>query len=429
MQSIHDVTFERALEYFGNSVDAFLIADQNTNTYRALVRRGIFQELLSEDGLYSDLVQTLWFHFNNSDKPVAEGYQMFIPNLGKFVGKYSKRLKLMVQGVPHIVQMMIVPVADSGRYLFLLDELDGRENDTETQKKVSSIQNIYLFTMCFDLVRDTTSSLSLTEVSDETLNYQLSYTAWRDMISNMILPDDKELFLERSDPAYLRSHFVPGHLESVDLQMQNLEGVYIWVKLIFRRMDTTNENDYRFVYMVQNIHEATVSMQATLRHYEELAFRDPMTKVFNHGRLEAELNNAIEAFNRDGAAVSLLILDVDHFKSVNDRFGHAVGDTTLIHFAELVDRALLERNAVFGRWGGEEFAAVIYDMEAAELQRTAEMIRRQVAEEPFETVGSITCSIGCSVLQQEDTAETWFERTDQAVYEAKAAGRNCVRFA
>ena len=72
---------------------------------------------------------------------------------------------------------------------------------------------------------------------------------------------------------------------------------------------------------------------------------------------------------------------------------------------------------------------MIYDMEAAELQRTAEMIRRQVAEEPFETVGSITCSIGCSVLQQEDTAETWFERTDQAVYEAKAAGRNCVRFA
>ena len=429
MKAFDDITFEKALDYYGESVGALIIADQDSDSYRALVRRGIFQELLAENGTYTELVQTLWLHYSSDGRKITDEYNVFIPNMGKFVGKYSKRLKLILNDITHIVQMMTVPVEENGPYLFLLDELDEREKeeDEETQNKVSTIQNnIYVFTMAFDLVRDTTSSVSLTEISDEALNYQISYSEWRNTIVNMIWEDQKELFLERSSPEYLRAHFKPGDVESFDLQMVNLDGIFQWVKLIFSRMETTNENDFRFVYMVQNIHETTMSMKATLKHYEELALRDSLTHLFNHGRIETELCNAIEQFRKSGQAVGLIILDIDNFKNVNDCFGHAVGDSTLQHFAEIIRQTLNGRNTAFGRWGGEEFAAVLYDTSEEDMRHVGEAIRTAIAEGEFDTVGSVTCSVGGTLLRKDDVLDSWFERADKALYSAKSEGRNRV---
>ena len=427
MQNFDTVTFENALEYLGNTVGAMLIADQNADRYRALVRRGIFQDLLSENGTYKDLVQKLWFHFQYSDKQISEEYRVFIPNLAKFAGKYSRKINLRIGGAPHVVQMTVQPFGNPGVYLIVLDELDASacQDSSETQQKMSTIQNTYLFTMCFDLVADTTGSLSLAEVSDETMHSQISYSDWRLKIVNMIRKKEQRIFLERSDPAYLR-RIEPGQIDSFDCQMQNLEGEYIWVKLIFSRMDTTDPEDYRFVYMVQNIHESTVNLRAALKHYEKLSSRDPLTHIYNHGRIETEICNAIEQNQKQGTAVSMLILDIDHFKEVNDRFGHAVGDTTLIRFTEVIRDVLSKQKAAFGRWGGEEFAVVLYDLNRAELEQVAEEIRARVALEHFSVVGSVTCSIGASELKYEDAFDTLFERVDQAVYRAKSSGRNCV---
>ena len=425
---MHEITYEKALDFFGRSIDAMVVADPNADSYKSLVRRGIFQELIEDNGNYKDLVQKLWFHFNGSDKEITEEYQVFISNLGKFVGKYSKRLKIVMNGTTHFVQMMIEPVDDTEQYLILLDELNEKESeeDVETKQKVNTIQNIYLFSMCIDLVRDTTSSLSLTEVSEETMNSEISYTAWRQTIVNMIWKNDREFFLERSDPEYLRTHFEPGHMESFDCQMQNLEGFFIWVKLIFSRMDTTNENDYRFVYMVQNIHDTTVEMKATLKHYEELASRDSLTKIFNHGRIETEICNAIEQCHKNGTNASLLIIDIDYFKKVNDSHGHTAGDATLVKFAGIIREILSKRNASFGRWGGEEFTAVIYGLKNEELRAVAEEIRCTVENTDFGEIGKITCSVGGTELMEDDVFESWFNRADKAVYTSKENGRNLV---
>lgn len=429
MQTINDFSFEQALDFYGKSVSALLIADENADTYHALARRGVFLEVLAEDGTYTEMVHRLWFHRYDDGREIADTYNAFIPNMGKFNGKYSKRLKLLVDDIPHIVQMSVVPIDGKGLYLFLLDELDERlhEEEAETENKVSSIQNnIYLFTMAFDLTNDTTSSVSLTEISNEPLNYQLKYSEWRNTIVNMMAEDDQKLFMKRSDPDYLRSHFQPGDVDSFDIQMANLDGVYQWVKLIFSRMETTNENDFRFVYMVQNIHEATISMKETLKHYEELASTDALTNVFNHGRIETEMRNAIEQYKKEDMTVSLIILDIDHFKSVNDRYGHAVGDTTLVNLAQSISKALAEKNIAVGRWGGEEFAVVIYGEKGESLISAAEKLRRYIEEEQFEVVGSITCSIGVTELHTDDSIETWFARADHALYTAKSTGRNRV---
>jgi diguanylate cyclase (GGDEF)-like protein len=429
MQTINDFSFEQALDFYGSSVSALLIADENDDTYRALVRRGVFLEVLSESGTYTEMVHRLWFHRYEDGRKITDTYNVFIPNMGKFNGKYSKRIKLLVNDIPHLVQMSVVPIDDKGQYLFILDELDERlhEEEAETENKVSSIQNnIYVFTMAFDLNSDTTSSVALTEISNEPLNYQLKYSEWRNTIVNMIPEDEQKLFLKRSDPDYLRSHFKPGDVDSFDIQMVNLDGVYQWVKLIFSRMETTNENDFRFVYMVQNIHEATISMKETLKQYEELASTDALTKVFNHGRIETELRNAIEQYKKEELTASLMILDIDHFKSVNDSYGHAVGDTTLVNLAEVISKAFTEKKAAVGRWGGEEFAVVIYGESGESLRNTAESLRSSIEEAKFEVVGSITCSIGVTELRTDDTPELWFARADHALYTAKSTGRNRV---
>ena len=429
MQTINDFSFEQALDFYGKYVSAVVIADEKEDTYHALVRRGVFQDVLPENGTYTEMVHSLWFHRYEDGRKITDTYNVFIPNMSKFNGKYSKRIKLLVDDIPHNVQMSILPIDENGRYLFLLDELDAslHDDETETENKVSSIQNnIYVFTMAFDLNSDTMSSVALTEISDEPLNYQIKYSEWRNTIVNMIPEDEQKLFMKRSDPDYLRSHFKPGDVDSFDIQMINLDGIYQWVKLIFSRMDTTNENDYRFVYMVQNIHEATISMKETLKQYEELASTDTLTKVYNHGRIETEMRNAIELYQNEKMSAGLMILDIDHFKSVNDRYGHAVGDTTLVNLAQIINNALAGRNIAVGRWGGEEFAVIIYGESEESLTADAEMLRSSIEEAPFEIVGSITCSIGVALLHSDDTSESWFKRADHAMYTAKSTGRNRV---
>ena len=428
MQTFDQFTFEDAVAFLGAHVGAILIADQSADRYRTLVRRGMFQELLAEEGTYKDLVQKLWFHFNHSNKRITEEYQVFIPNLGKFSGTYSKRLNLIVREISYYVQMTIRPL-ENGLYLFVLDELDERESkdEQETQTKVANtIQNIYLFTMCFDLVKDTTSSMSLSEVSEENMNSEISYSAWRMMICDMFEGKDRDLFLERSDPVYLRRHFAPGQMESFDCRMRNLEGVFIWVKLIFSRMATTNEDDYRFVYIVQNIHESAVNLQEALKHYEELASFDALTKIFNRGRIETEIENALTEYRRSGTVLSMMVLDIDHFKLVNDLYGHAAGDTALKAFSQILREVLGDQNAAYGRWGGEEFTVILRGADRDQAALLAEKLRRRIEQEHFASVGSVTCSIGVSMIQPGDDLDSLFGRADAALYEAKQGGRNRV---
>ena len=207
--------------------------------------------------------------------------------------------------------------------------------------------------------------------------------------------------------------------------MQNLEGKYIWVKLIFSRAETNNsEEDFRYVFMVQDIHENSVQLMSTLKKYEELASKDTLTDVFNHGRMETEIHNAIEIVSRTDRAVSMMMFDIDFFKNVNDKFGHAVGDMTLKHFAYLIKDYFKKSNVVVGRWGGEEFVAVCYDTDISRINEYAEDIRQKISGEEFKVAGNITVSIGLTQLMKDDEFSAAFDRMDKALYKAKNEGRN-----
>lgn len=428
-KNLEEFTLQDAASFIENGIDVIAVVDSDADTYKALTKKGMFVDFMEDTGSYKELTQKLWFHLKNEqDKEVTEDYQVFIPRIGKFKGKYSRRLKLFKDGTPHSVQMTITPYVDD-YYLLILYELDSSDYMQEflTKEKVTTIQNTYLFSMYIDLFKDSTSSISITEVSDDTMDVEIKYSQWRMMIVNMIWPDDKDTFLERTDPEYLKTHLEPGSTSSFDCLMKNLEGIYIWVKLIFSRAETNNKEDYRYVFMVQDIHENSVQLMSTLKKYEELASKDTLTDIFNHGRIETEIHNAIEIVGRTDRKVSMMMFDIDFFKSVNDQYGHAVGDMTLKHFAYMIKEYFAKKNAVIGRWGGEEFTAVCYDTGVEEARQFAEEIRTKVSEEEFNVAGNVTVSIGVTQIINGDEFEVAFDRMDKALYQAKESGRNCIR--
>ena len=429
-KSLYDYTVNDVSGLFYENVDAVVIVDPSIDAYKSVVRRGMFETFLKESGIYHDLILDLWFHFNESNEKVTGEYQIFADNTGVFKSKYSRRLKLVLEDEkkPHLVQLTVYPVEDATKYIFILDEFDDNESLQEslTTKKINTIQNTYLFSMYIDLVADTTSSINVTEISDDVVNYNLKYSDWRMMIVNMIWPEDQDQFLRRTDPEYLKKKFTPGRTSSYDCMMRNLEGKFIWVKLIFSRAQTYNDDDYRFVFMVQDINDKSMELMSTLQKYEEKAIKDPLTGVMNHGEIETQLNNALARRQSNDQPVSVMMLDLDHFKQVNDNYGHAVGDVTLKHFAKILMDIATEEKALVGRWGGEEFVIVCRDKNADAARLLAEKIRESIAEYQFPDIYHLTCSIGVTELHPEDDFTKAFNRLDKAMYASKQSGRNKV---
>ena len=412
-----------------DKIDSIIVVDAKKDTYHTVKKTGIFESILKEDGDYKDLVEKLWFHFADRDEKIADDYHVFVPMFGKFKGKYVDRIKLRIEEKIHLIQISIYPFDENAdKYLYIMDELDNSEYLREflTEKKVDTIQSSFLFSMYVDLIKDISYSINITEMSNNPQNYDVKYTMWREMIVNMIWPDDQKLFLERTDPDYLKKNLEPGRTSSFDCQMKNLEGVFIWVKLIFSRANTTNEDDFRFVFMVQNIHENSMKLFEALRKYEDLASRDALTSIFNHGRIETEISNAIEVYNTKGQAISFMMIDIDYFKRVNDKFGHSVGDIVLKQFVNVVTDFIKPYDITIGRWGGEEFVAVCYGIDLDKTRELAVQLKQTISEYEFDKIGKLTCSIGLTTVQKSDNSVTVFDRVDRAMYEAKNSGRNCI---
>lgn len=413
-----------------NSMEAVLVVSSKEDTYQRIKCSELFSKLLDETGSYKELIEKLCFHLSENDSKITDDYQVFLPKMIDFKGKHARKISCEINGEKHRIQMFVCPTEiEEGEYIIVLSDLDQSENEREiiTENKVKTIQETYLFSMYIDLNNDKASGINVTEISNDDLHYEIKYSEWRNTILNMIWGEDQETFLEKSNPEYLKAKLKPGKNLSFDCQMKNLEGQFIWVRLIFGRIDTTSEHDYRFVFMVQNIHEDSMRLFKELKKFENLASFDPLTEVFNHGRIETELNNAIVELNGCDGQSSLMMLDIDYFKKVNDTYGHAVGDETLKAFTRCVKEAVASYDIRIGRWGGEEFVFVCYGYDSNSIQEIAENIRTSVESRIFDTIGHITCSIGITCIGENDTADSAFKRLDEALYDAKTSGRNCIK--
>jgi diguanylate cyclase (GGDEF)-like protein/PAS domain S-box-containing protein len=160
-------------------------------------------------------------------------------------------------------------------------------------------------------------------------------------------------------------------------------------------------------------------------HLNTLASTDTLTEIFNRRKFDAVLAAELDRAVRYGQTFSLILFDIDHFKQVNDRFGHPAGDGVLSALAKVVTSAT-RASDVFARWGGEEFVVLAPNNAGAQSRLLAEKLRAIVACQEFPVVGHVTCSFGVTSYTQGDDADTLLRRVDEALYRAKLGGRNRV---
>lgn len=158
---------------------------------------------------------------------------------------------------------------------------------------------------------------------------------------------------------------------------------------------------------------------------EFLASYDPLTSAMNRSSFHLVAGRLYWDSVRNGLPLCLVEMDIDHFKRVNDDFGHAAGDAVLREFAALV-QGTVRRSDVFARIGGEEFALAVADATLDEAAALAEKVRAAVAERDFPAAGTVTASFGVALLGDGESLEGLLARADRALYRAKAGGRNRV---
>jgi diguanylate cyclase (GGDEF)-like protein len=152
---------------------------------------------------------------------------------------------------------------------------------------------------------------------------------------------------------------------------------------------------------------------------------DPLTKIYNRVKVNDVLKELMYNVKKYNYKLTLILFDIDHFKRVNDDYGHNAGDSVLVELSSLV-KGLLRNGDIFSRWGGEEFVVLLKDTSIEDTTFLASRLRREIEKFHFDIVQNVTCSFGVTQFKSGDTETQFFERVDEALYEAKDNGRNQV---
>lgn len=203
-----------------------------------------------------------------------------------------------------------------------------------------------------------------------------------------------------------------------EIKNRSKNGTPYWVDTLIYPMTDDLGNTIGYTAISQNITDK--------KRVEELSVTDQLTQLHNRRYLENNFQKEIKRSKRTKESFCVIMLDIDHFKEVNDSYGHDVGDRVLIAISGTVSAHLRETD-ILGRWGGEEFLIICPHTSNDEAFRFAEKLKTEIETLAIETVGHKTCSFGVAEF---DIAEEGFnevlKRADEALYDAKSNGRNCV---
>ncbi len=217
-------------------------------------------------------------------------------------------------------------------------------------------------------------------------------------------------------------------------------GAYDFLTKPFESLEVISATTRRALDAVANARERNLLVATLTRNnaelermnkfFRDLAIKDGLTNLYNHRHLQEALSAEVERSQRYNRDVSVLFIDVDHFKTYNDTQGHPAGDEVLRGIARiLLDHA--RDTDIVARWGGEEFVVLAPETSEQQATELAERLRAEVSAYPFlgretQPNGLITISVGVATLQSDGSHVSLVERADAAVYQAKAAGRNTV---
>ena len=173
-----------------------------------------------------------------------------------------------------------------------------------------------------------------------------------------------------------------------------------------------------------------IEIAAQYQLLREIASHDGLTGLCNYREVHVLLEKEMNRAHRYSAPLSLIMMDIDHFKVINDSFGHLVGDYVLRWLADLIKESSRSCD-INARYGGEEFMIVLPETDGESAYHKAESLRQLIAKKPYinEAVSiPVTVSLGVAVLNKKDTKISFIDRADRALYSSKAAGRNRVSY-
>lgn len=199
--------------------------------------------------------------------------------------------------------------------------------------------------------------------------------------------------------------------------------LFIGTSLFARYLLKQQENINRELSYHKNNLENIVSLRT--EQLEILATIDDLTQVYNRRKFFELAQYEVERNARHQHPLTIIMMDIDHFKNINDTHGHQVGDKTLQALSQTI-KALVRSTDVFGRIGGEEFALVLPETTKQAAKDFAERIRKCIENEKFPIIERLTISMGVTQLYPDDTSSSLFSRADIALYAAKESGRNRV---
>ena len=190
-----------------------------------------------------------------------------------------------------------------------------------------------------------------------------------------------------------------------------------------KRIERSNRDELG--YLVYWFNKLSDKLEADYLEVKEISITDKLTRLNNRNRTDQFLPAAIENARRMQTNLVVVLIDIDHFKQVNDTYGHLAGDEVLQQFAQTLKQNAISSDYI-SRWGGEEFLLVWSNIEPINAGQKANELRKKIAKLIIEPVGAVTASFGLAVLTDNDNPKSLIARADENLYEAKERGRNRV---
>lgn len=242
------------------------------------------------------------------------------------------------------------------------------------------------------------------------------------------LEDAERFFEQKKSGTYTSGMWQEDGKTSADTALVAIAATYGDMRVIIIRM--LREDYSERVGILRKARSQLLdnrTLAHNLEYFKEKSRFDGLTKVFNKATFAELLQDEIKRSRALDYPLSLLMLDIDNFKKVNDTYGHLAGDAALQALGALLTKTL-RRHDIIARFGGEEFAVLIPRENETQAGMIAEKVRRSVAAMRFADIPPISVSIGCTTYLTRETADNFIERADMALYDAKTSGKDKVCF-
>jgi diguanylate cyclase (GGDEF)-like protein len=236
----------------------------------------------------------------------------------------------------------------------------------------------------------------------------------------------ESMFLEKIRQIQTKNPISKEELLEEFIQMGNEYGKLL--KQIIKITRIGDSNQKKLFLANEQIEKQREELSIAYKKMEMLARTDPLTQLSNRRDLLERFQQEVIRFERSGKPLTILLGDIDDFKMINDRYGHDCGDFSLVNTAEIM-KSMVRKQDTVGRWGGEEFIILLPETSISGGEIVAQAIRRRIAAENFSFKThnfSITLTFGVCGFIEEMDVDSCINRADEALYQGKRQGKNCV---